>query len=190
MKDKQTKFFKYLYFIYIFLLVIYCGIVLLLLGVTFDIDFLDDVKNMIVNHYGETLTPIMIISTICLFIPFAIMTYINCSIISKKIDSIFSEKLTDIDEKINDIKNKASNNSKDIQLIENKKLEIKKEHLRIMQKQIELQKYSTRVYKDDINLNRKLNIIANKSKICTCKEFKNTIKEYNESLEHLISKLD
>ena len=107
---EKLKAFRIIYYI---LIVSYIVVVLILLGVTFDIDFLDTLQHSLINKYGNITTPVLILTTIILFIPFTVTVAVDSLHTAEEIESIYNDNLTKVDTQIKIASEACRQNEKD-----------------------------------------------------------------------------
>ena len=175
---KAVKIFKAVYTV---LIIVYIIVILILLGITFDIDFLDNIKHSLIYKHGNITTPVLILTTLILFIPFVIMVTTDSLHTAEEIKNINDVELANIDNQIEIALRTCDSNSKDIYTITSKTLDIKKEQIRLQEKLLQVKQCSEKIKRNDIHINKQLNIIAKNSPLCDIAEVKIALNDYSKS---------
>lgn len=169
--------------IYKVLLVIYLFFSAVMLGLNFGIDFLSELKNTLINKYGDLTAPIIIITTILIFVPFCISVFLNIKQLNSRVDKITDIKLPSLNKAIEQNKEKLKQSREFLSNSQSLKKDFHNQKNALAQKIIDVQGAVNKANYINLQINEHINKIAMHTELADDYDFKFKMAEYEKSLE-------
>ena len=169
--------------IYKVLLVIYLFFSAVILGLNFGIDFLSELKNLLINKYGSLTVPTMVITTILIFVPFCISVFLNIKQLNSRVDKITDIKLPSLNKAVEQSREKLRQSQEFLSDSQSLKKDFHNQKNALAQKFIDVQGSVNKVNYINLQINEHINKIAMHTELADDYDFKSKMAEYEKSLE-------
>lgn len=179
---KTATAFEVIYRVFLILYILFSAVIL---GLNFGIDFLSELRDALINRYGNLTVPTMIISTVLIFVPFCISVFLNMKQLNNRIDNITDIQIPSLKKAIEKSQNRLKDSQKYMIQTERIKDKYHTQKIGLEQKLISIQGSVNNANYTFLQANEYVNKIVMHTTLADNNDLKSSMAEYEKSLHEL-----